>query len=68
MIFKLSIIYILFHIAKSTFEAVDRSTSLIGIIQPTYGVRNPMNRRANKVLAFPDNTFVIVYIGDSGKC
>lgn len=63
MIFKIIIVKFFIHFAITTFKPVDRSTSLIGIVQPTHG-SNHMNRRANKILAFPDNTFVIVYVGD----
>lgn len=64
------IVNILFYDSNvfCTFEDVDRTTGILNLVSPTVDSTYYGTRRANKILPLPENKFIVVYIGDSGKC
>lgn len=70
IILKIIIMHILYYCTTvfCTFEDVDRTTNILNLASPTVDNIYYGNRRANKILPLQDNKFIVVYIGDLGKC
>lgn len=68
-IFKETIfLFIIINLFKSTFDDVDRAAGILNLASPTHHPTYYEGRYGNTILPLADNKFIVVYIGNGGKC